>query len=120
MRQRELQIQKQAMRFLDAALPSYIRAIHIPNGGRRDARTGAMLKAAGVKAGVPDIALIKQGGAVAFIEIKTDKGRPSPAQEEWFDWFDQNSIPYAVCRSLGDVQTALMDWNIQLKVGGMK
>lgn len=48
----------------------------IPNGGARDAITGAMLKAEGVKPGVPDIFLPVpvNGFHGLFVEMKTLSG----------------------------------------------
>ena len=47
---------------------------HIPNGGRRDKKTAARLKAQGVKAGVPDIFIpaAKDGYCGLYIELKVD------------------------------------------------
>ena len=39
---------------------------HVPNGGRRNAREAAMLKAEGVKAGVPDIVLPAARGRISW------------------------------------------------------
>lgn len=58
----------------------------IPNGGKREIRTAAMLKSEGVKPGVPDICLpIPRGGKHGlYIELKRRKGGTvSPAQEAW-------------------------------------
>lgn len=55
----------------------------IPNGGARDAVTGARLKAEGVLPGVPDIFLAAPKGSChgLFIEMKRRRGgRISPAQ----------------------------------------
>jgi len=115
--QRELPIQKAIMRYLDLALPASYRAAHIPNGGARNARTAAMLKAMGVKAGIADIAIFGPGGCAAMIEVKAGKGSPSPAQKDWMDWASEHEFPYAVCRSIGDVQVALTDFGIPVRAG---
>jgi hypothetical protein len=111
----ESKIQVAIMQYLESALPSFIRAAHVPNGGRRDSITGAKLKREGVKAGFPDIVLIRDGGSCALIEVKASKGRLSDVQKDWADWAGHNAVPYAVCRSIGDVQTFLLDLNIPLK-----
>ena len=62
----------------------------IPNGGRRDAVTGARLKAEGVHPGIPDIflAVPARHHYGLFIELKrpkgpgVSKGRPTRAQLE--------------------------------------
>ena len=50
-------LQMQAARFLEQALPSDAVWFHVPNGGKRNRREAARFKAMGVKAGVLDIAV---------------------------------------------------------------
>lgn len=55
----------------------------IPNGGARNIQTGAMLKAEGVRAGIPDLHLALPRGDFhsLYIELKRTKGgRLSPVQ----------------------------------------
>ena len=61
----------------------FMFAIH--NRGYGDKIRGAIAKAEGVKAGVPDIFFPWPcfGFAGLFIELKKPKGRTSPAQDEW-------------------------------------
>jgi hypothetical protein len=58
---------------------------HVPNGGARNAITGARLKAQGVKAGVPDIYLDVARGCYhgLRIELKAGKGKASEDQHNW-------------------------------------
>ncbi len=53
---------------------------HTPNGERRDARTGAKLKAMGVRPGIPDIFFYRQA-ELLFVEQKVLGGRLSKAQK---------------------------------------
>lgn len=110
----EEKIQASIMEFLRLSLPESYRAFHIHNNPR-SAIHGARLKRMGLTAGVPDIAIVRNGGSVAFIEVKTQSGRLSNSQVEWRDWCGANSVPYAVVRSIGDVQAALLDWGVVLK-----
>lgn len=81
------------------------RLFAVPNGGRRDAVTGARLKAEGVVAGVADLILLKSNAryGALLIEMKTAGGRQSDSQRLW-----QRAVTaggeykYVVCRSLGD------------------
>lgn len=72
-------------RYLDAAR---LRWCHVPNGGRRDARGAALMRASGVKPGVPDVliftttALAPKGVA---LELKAAKGALAPEQREWLE-----------------------------------
>jgi hypothetical protein len=62
--------------------------VHIPNGGARNAVTGARLKAEGTRPGFPDYALFVPRGEFhgLFVELKKRKGgRISPAQDQWLD-----------------------------------
>lgn len=61
----------------------------IPNGGARDAITGSMLKAEGVRPGAPDLLLAVPTPAFSglFIEMKkTDGAKPSPDQTAFIDY----------------------------------
>ena len=74
--------------YRSATLPELNLLFAIPNGGRRDAATGAMLKREGTKRGVPDLFLAVARGSCAglFLELKRrEGGRISPEQADWHD-----------------------------------
>ena len=73
--------------WLEPRVPALKLMHHIPNGGKRDARTGAMLKASGTKAGVPDIFLPVPSDQHhgLYIELKAGKNTISDTQEQWID-----------------------------------
>jgi len=119
MRQDESQLQVAVAAFLEVALPRSVRAIHVPNGGKRDAKTGARLKREGVKAGVADFVIFMRGGVCAMIELKTEKGRLSKAQKDWQDWAGEFGLPYAVCRSVEEVADILRAWNVPMRTVGL-
>lgn len=76
----------------------------VPNGGNRDAITGAILKAEGAKAGVSDLLLLvpRKGYAALCIEMKKPKGRQSEAQKEFQKNVEKHGNKYVVCYSLED------------------
>jgi hypothetical protein len=76
----------------------------VPNGGRRDATTGAKLKAEGVLAGVADLILLfpSNGYHALLIEMKTSKGKQSEAQKAWQKKMEEYEYRYVVCRSLDE------------------
>lgn len=76
----------------------------VPNGGRRDAVTGARLKAEGATAGVADLILFipnRRHGGLA-IEMKTPNGRQSKEQREWQRKCEEAGNKYVLCRSAAD------------------
>lgn len=89
------------------------RLFAVPNGGRRDAITGADLKKEGTLAGVADLVLLKQTksyGAL-LIEMKTPTGRQSKSQMEWErDVTAEGEYRYVVCRSLDDFMREVNDY----------
>lgn len=74
----------------------------IANGGRRDAVTGARLKAEGVKAGVADLEILLPLGNVLFVEVKTAKGRQSPEQKAFQERVESLGFNYVIWRSVDD------------------
>lgn len=77
--------------------------MHVPNGGARNHVTGAILKALGVKPGVPDIFVFGSPPAASdhvgvAIELKRRVGgRLSPAQRRWLRDLEERGWYAAVC-----------------------
>ena len=115
MKHPESLLQVAVMAYLRAVLPKSVRAYSSQSGMFTSKASAGRAKAEGMTAGVPDIALVRSGGSVAYIELKTPSGRLSPAQNEWLDWCVENQIPATVCRSVADVQQILWAWNIQTR-----
>lgn len=81
-----------------------------PAGGGGRVR-GGILKAAGLKPGIPDVLLIRgDPGRVYWIELKTDTGRLSPAQRAMRKTLTAAHCPVAVCRSVDEVKGTLWAW----------
>lgn len=84
----------------------------VPNGGKRDAVTGAKLKEEGALAGVADLILLKSNrfyGAL-LIEVKTKTGRQSDSQKEWEQKITEDGYKYVVIRSLEEFQGAIKNY----------
>lgn len=104
MRQREHDLQAACVRYFRYRHPRLsLCLVAVPNGGRRDAVTGARLKDEGVVAGVADLLLLVPGRLHhgLCIEMKTPEGRQSAAQSRWQRAVEQMGYRYAICRSLG-------------------
>ena len=89
----------------------------IPNGGRRDAVTGARMKEEGVTAGVSDLILLRGSGpyGALCIEMKTPGGRQSGTQKRWQHIAEQNGAKYVVCRSLDEFMKEIKEYLKQQK-----
>jgi hypothetical protein len=84
----------------------------IPNGGKRNAITGAILKSEGVRAGMPDLCLcVSRGGYNAlFIEVKTPIGRLSAAQKNQIADLEANGSKCVTVRSPIEAISAINDY----------
>lgn len=98
----EIQLQASCFQFMWNEYPFTRRLFfHVPNGGSRDAREGAQLKASGVVAGIPDMILIHKGSAFGF-EIKTLTGKVSPVQDQVHKAWAEDGTPVYIIRSFDE------------------
>ena len=87
---------------------------HIPNGAKMGAQQLWAMRAAGMIAGIPDRCFLRDGRAY-FIEVKRPKGRLSESQSAMFPKIEAAGCPVAVCRSVEDVEAALLEWGFPIK-----
>jgi hypothetical protein len=84
----------------------------IPNGGKRSAVTGAIMKREGARAGVADLFLMKCNlfNNGLFIELKVGKNKQQPSQETFEQDCRWAGYKYAVCRSLDEFIATITDY----------
>ena len=85
----------------------------IPNGGRRDAVTGARLKAEGVRAGVPDLflAVPTEHAHGLWIEMKRQKGgEVRSSQKAVMAALDDQGFSCTVCKGWQEARRAISDY----------
>ena len=89
---------------------------HTPMEGFRNPRTGAHLKAKGMKAGIPDCMIFdgfyEQAASEVFyyglaIELKVGKNKPTASQVEWQAKLRACGWRVEVCRSLDEALAVL-------------
>lgn len=101
----EHRIQSACVKWFNFQYPKLQKTLFaIPNGGRRDALTGAKLKEEGVIPGVADLILLKGNrfyGSLC-IEMKTLTGDQKTAQKVWQKKIEAAGNKYVICRSLDD------------------
>ena len=110
--------QEQAALFEWAAVASgrypELRMLHsIPNGGRRDGRTAAVLQRTGVKPGVPDLCLpVARGGFHGlYIELKRLKGGVlSINQKTWLGLLAKQGYKAVMCRGWEAARDTILNY----------
>lgn len=100
MSNQESRLQQACIKWVRYQYPDLI-VYAIPNGGKRNAVTGAILKAEGVLAGVADLFVAK---AIPhhhglYIEMKTAKGRQADSQRAFQQAVTREGYRYELCRS---------------------
>jgi hypothetical protein len=108
----EADLQRAVIVALRFALPTGAIIHHCANevteGSPRGAKRQAILVGMGVHPGFADLVILCQG-RVLFLELKSLKGRLSPAQEEFRDAVLVQGFGWALIRSLDDALGALSD-----------
>jgi len=118
-RPREIRLHLDVARVLrEHCLPEWIW-FHVPNGERRDVRTGSRLKRMGVRPGVPDFLLISPYGSVRLLELKRSGETLSDAQEEFRIHCIRHGIAHAIAYDIDQALIALDAWScLRIKIGG--
>jgi hypothetical protein len=80
----------------------------VPNGEQRSAKTGQRLKQQGVRAGAADLCFVIDGRFVG-LELKTETGRISIAQEAFKDDVERAGGRYCCAYGLNEAIAALID-----------
>lgn len=112
----ESQFQAAVAKYLDIVLdPEHAIWTHIPSGGKRSPVTAAMLKRHGVKRGWPDV-LILWTGHWGMIELKAHHGSLTADQLDIAAWVQRHGFHYLCCKTLADVERALMRMGVPTRI----
>lgn len=120
----EDELHRACVRWADAqsgALPELKALFHPPNGGHRDARTGARMKELGAKAGVPDLCLPivrpvtwtnedQLAAGALWIELKSQSGRLRDSQKEWRARLMKHGHAWILVRTLDAFRAVVTDY----------
>ena len=99
----ESEMQRSCKKWFDLQYPKLSRLLFaVPNGGARNSREAAIMKAEGVTAGVADMILLipRHGYGSLCIEFKTREGHQSDSQRHWQADAEANGNKYVVIRSV--------------------
>src|SRR5512138_903031 len=100
-----------AAKLREAGVPFF----HVANERRTTPRQGAKLKAMGVSAGVPDIIAVMPaavGRGPFALELKTERGRLSPAQRKWLETLQACGWQVACTYGLAEAMDKLREWGL--------
>lgn len=111
MNNRESKLQQACIKWFRLQYPKLV-LFAIPNGGYRNAVTGAILKAEGVMAGVSDLILLYPAGGYhgLCIEMKTEKGRQTDTQKEFQKRVEAVGYKYTICRNFDTFAKAIQEY----------
>ena len=113
----EHDIQAACVRYFRLQYPQYkLNLFAVPNGGRRDRVSGALLKEEGVLPGVSDLILLLPRGNYhgLLIELKKKKGRQSESQKQWQQHMERFGYRYVVCHSFDEFKSEVDNYiNLQ-------
>src|ERR1700685_695380 len=84
---------------------------HTPNGGRRSPVEAAIFNGLGVRAGVSDLILLRDGRAFA-LELKTERGRPTAAQMRFISEFRAAGGEASIAAGLDQALRTLETWGL--------
>lgn len=91
-------------------LPELALMYHVPNEGKRT--NGGILKAAGLKSGVPDIVLpvSNNGFRGLYIELKFGKNKTTKAQEDYMALLKEQNYKTAVCYGFEEARETILQY----------
>lgn len=105
MRHIESAIQKNCVRWFRLQYPELSKLLFaVPNGGTRNKREAAIMKAEGITAGVSDLLLLVPNKYFhgLCIEVKTETGRQTKMQKDWQTEVEKQGYKYVVVRNIDD------------------
>ncbi len=87
-----------------------LMCVHIPNGAIRTHKERRRMLEQGMTPGMPDLLLIDTAGQHGYMEVKTDRGAISMTQWDIRTELLNRQVPWALVRSLEEVQGASVNW----------
>ena len=117
-RQDEEALHRAVVRYLQWALPADATFYHPANGGLRSKVTAARMVALGVRAGIPDLAIVWKGRAL-FIELKAPRGQLSAHQKQMINKLIYCGAEVMCCRSVECVYGSLVELGVPLRARPM-
>ena len=98
--------------FAEEQYPELALMYHVPNEGKRSSITGARLKQAGLRPGVPDVCLPTAHGDYIglYIEMKVAPNKPTENQKQWLRALRAAGHFTAVCYSWEEAKNLIVEY----------
>jgi len=109
--QHEQILQKQCIQWFALQYPTQEGRLYMNYNNPPSKRTGAILKASGLLAGVADLSYLLSEGRIVFIELKHGANKQSPAQKEFEARVVALGFPYYLCNSLEGFMQIIEKYN---------
>ena len=110
----ETQLQIASHAYLHAVLPHDAYYTFVDKAGKRSRVSGVQLARKGIKSGVADCLLWWRGFGY-WIELKSAVGRLQDTQKAEFPKAQAAGVQISVCRSVADIERALIHWGFPLR-----
>lgn len=95
-----------------SAMGVYFFAVPNSAAGKVSMARAARLRATGLRAGVADLVIMRRDGMACFLEIKTPKGRLSPAQDNFRILCQTRGWPWGIARSVDQALDLCRTWGV--------
>lgn len=110
MRHLESEIQKQIVRAVRYVYPKSL-IFSVPNEGKRNVKTGVIMKAMGLMHGTSDLVFVHDR-KVIFIEVKSKTGRQTEYQKDFQKIVESHGLRYWLVKSTEEVLTSIENLNL--------
>jgi hypothetical protein len=87
-----------------------VYAFAIPNEAKRSPQLAARMIKQGLRPGVADLCIMQTGGRTGWLELKSAKGKQSPAQKHFQNICSTLGHRYAVAHTLDEALDTLKQW----------
>lgn len=93
-----------------------IDVVHIPNEGKRSYQYAARLKRIGMQKGFPDLFFpyARKNAHGLFIEMKSDKGKPTVEQINWLKKLKERDYKAFFCHGFDEAKRVI-DWYFEVE-----